>query len=216
MSKDLEIIKAEALLSKKMHEAQKSTGLDMSRSELRKDFELIARALNGEESAKFSALRSLVRRFGRWDAYQLILAASESSYDPWRILVRKRKHAEQPDQGRRAKRRDAEFRRNEIGLFYYDFRISGLSDQEAIRQTRKRLNLNLSDRTIKQELHLFRQAAKRRGYVDPYAATPGGLGPGHYREPKILVAELTRKGRPKKNIQRPQERNDLFPRFRSR
>ena len=203
MSKDLEIIKAEAARREQLDKAMRASGLDLSPSELLRDFEVVARALNGEKAKNFAALRCLVRRFGRCDTYYLIKAASEISYHEWRLSIRKRIDKEQPDQRRRRKKWEKEFRWNEIGLAYYDYRLAGFSHQEAIQKTRQRLRLNLSARTFKQELLMFRQAAKRRGYVDPYATLQGGFSLGSYREPKILVSDLMRKGRPKKSVQNP-------------
>lgn len=216
MSKDLENIKAEATQRKRIDDVIKSAGLDVPQPEIARDFELVARALNGEEAAKLPAMRCLVRRFGRWGALDLILAASEKSYHQWRLSIQKRTYAEQPDDGKQKKKWEKEIRMNRIGLTYYDYRICGFSDLAAIQKTRKRLRLNLSDRTIRQELHLFRQAAKRRGYVDPYAAEFSSFCLVHYREPKILVSDLTQKGRPKKNIQKRPDRNGLYPEFEPR
>ena len=83
-----------------------------------------------------------------------------------------------------------------IGVQFYSRRKSGESATEAMKHTISDLGLNISNRTFHERLKEFRNQARRRGYVDP--SDVGVLGINLARSPKILVADVTKRGRPRK------------------
>jgi hypothetical protein len=192
---------------------------DLGSAKFRKEFDLIARALNGDKSVRFGVMRILLRRFGQQELRLLMLISSQKSNFDWLLTIRPRGYANRPDGGKRRRLQEREFEVNDIGMAYYRFRRDGLSDQRSLKATQEHLTLNLTLRTIRAKVQEFRKAAIERGFVDPYAAssaafryTKGGSIP----EPNITIADITKKGRPAKKVQIRPSRSVLLPELKPR
>jgi hypothetical protein len=182
--------------------------------QFREEFDLIARALNGEKSARFGSFRVLLRRFGRKESKLLISISSQKSNYNWLLTIKPREDANRPDGGKRRRAREREFEVNEIGEVYYRSRREGLSDMDSLKAAQQVLKLNLSLRTIRAKVQEFRKAAIKRGYVDPYAAVEAArrYSKGHsIPEPDLTIADMTKKGRPLKKVQAQASRSVLLP-----
>ncbi len=136
---------------------------DLVYGQFREEFDLIARALNGEKSARFGSFRVLLRRFGRKESKPLISISSQKSNYNWLLTIQPREDANRPDGGKRRRAREREFEVNEIGEVYYRSRREGLSDMDSLKAAQQVLKLNLSLRTIRAKVQEFRKAAIKRG-----------------------------------------------------
>ena len=166
--------------------------------EFPRDFDVIARFIQGETRLKFRAIRALFRHFTRREIFMLSHLVSSSSHQDWRVLVRPRKPSETPDGGRRIRERAREDRSNQLGLRIYSLMKAGSSKQKAMDAARKELGINLSDQAVEKDLGAFRARAVKRGFVDPYVAVTAwafGFPPS---EPELTVADIVKKGRPRK------------------
>lgn len=162
------------------------------------DFNSVARLLNGEESLKFRVLRILRRFFDRRQIFMLSLFASKSAYQDWHLEIRRRKPGEKPDRGQRDRTRGREQRVNRVGMKVYGLMSQGISKERAVAVARQELGLHVSEATVEKDLVLFRKKAQENGFVDPYAAFVAWVGGYPPDEPKITVADVTKRGRPKK------------------
>ena len=160
------------------------------------DFDLIAGLVAGEHGERFSVLRVLVRRFGGPNSRWLAQAVSQISNSRWLISIRRRSNLNRPERGARQIKFRRKMENDRIGVQFYSRRKSGESATEAMKHTISDLGLNISNRTFHERLKEFRNQARRRGYVDP--SDVGVLGINLARSPKILVADVTKRGRPRK------------------
>lgn len=201
------------------NELRAKISADSDLTRITREFDLIARALNGDRSALFGSLRVLVRRFGRQMSKLLIAVSLKQSHYDWILTIAPRGDASRPDGGERRRQRKREFDVNEIGIAYYRFRQDGLSDNASVKATQNALGLNLTPRTIRAKLQEFRKTAVKRGYVDPYAASQAGflysIGQS-IPEPHLTIADITKKGRPLKKVQTRRLRFVLFPPLKGR
>ena len=183
----------------------------------RREFEQVAEASQDWQAATFGqryrALRILVHRFGRADTYLLTLMAAAKSQQDWVLDIRERKDAKKSDGGKRD--HEAEQRHSDyiIGSEVYKRMKAGQSKAEAIAAVKEDYrtgapypsnggfpSLNRTVRNlpgpdaIEKMLNRFRHEARRRGYVDPYAAS--GLIP-FAREPDLKLNDIPNRGRPR-------------------
>lgn len=180
------------------------------------EFENVASAAQDWEAATYferiRALRTLLRRFGRNNTSLLAIMASPRAGHPWRISVRPRKDSEKPDRGKRHRKRKREELAQRIGMEVYDRMAAGQSKIEAIKSVKEdyrigapypsignsppvyRPRITLPDTDgVEKLLTIFRQEAKKRGYVDVYAS----LKP-IAQEPRLKLADIPTRGRPRK------------------
>lgn len=184
----------------------------------RRDFERVAVAAQDWAGAtygqRFRALRILVKRFGREDAYLLTLMASPQSKQSWMLSVRQRKDSEKSDSGKRDRERERENLAQIVGKEVYKRMAAGQSKLDAIKAVKQdylagapypqigdfpafnRPKLSLPDVDgIEKLLGIFRRNARVRGYVDPYSPH---LGFPVAREPDLKVGDIPERGRPRK------------------
>lgn len=161
------------------------------------DIEIMAQFMVGGHGSKFSALRALFRQLGSENGRYLLLYASQNSNTRFRIFIERRKDIHRADGGRRMRAWRTRQQMEDIGNIYYNARYAGKSDRDAIDQVRTDLRVNLSDETIRKKLDGFRKLVVERGYFDPHAPHLARWT-GVLKEPEILVANITKRGRPKK------------------
>ena len=184
----------------------------------RREFEQVAKASQDWQAATFGqryrALRILVHRFGKDDTYLLTLMAAVKSRQDWVLNVRKRKAVEKSDGGKR----DQKFKKQHldfiVGEEVYQRIKAGQSKPDAIAAVKEDYRtgapypssggfppLNREKRdlpgpdAIEKMLNRFRKEARRRGYVDPFAAS--GIIP-FPREPNLKLSDIPGRGRPRK------------------
>lgn len=185
---------------------------------LRRDFEAVATAAQDWAAAtsleRFRALRILVRRFGRLDAFTMTLLAAPKSMQDWTLNIRRRKHSEKLDGGKRDREFEREWLAQKIGREVYQRMAAGQSKSDAIKAVKDdyrtrapypqiggfpifyRPKLNLPDVAgIEKLLAIFRRNARKRGYVDPSAPY---LGSPVAREPGLKLSDIPERGRPRK------------------
>ncbi len=184
----------------------------------RREFEQVAAAAQDWGGAtyeqRFRALRILVKRFGREDAYLLTLMAAPQSKQSWMLSVRQRKDSEKSDGGKRDHEREREDLAQRIGKEVYQRMAAGQPKVDAIKAVKEdyrtgapypqighfpafnRPKLNLPDVDgIEKLLGIFRRNARKRGYVDPFAPY---LGFPVAREPDLKISDIPKRGRPRK------------------
>lgn len=185
---------------------------------LGRDFEQLADAAQDWTAAtprqRFRALRVLVKRFGKQDAYRLVHIASPTSMQDWRLLIRKRKGSEKPDGGKRDNDFERDWLAQRVGKEVYQRIAAGELKADAIRAVKEdyrtgapypqiegfpvlhRPKLDLPDVDgIEKLLAIFRRNARRRGYIDSHAPY---LGSFVAREPKLKLSDIPVRGRPRK------------------
>lgn len=185
---------------------------------LARDFEQLAIAAQNWKAAtygqRFRALRILVKRFGRQDAYRLVHIAAPSSMQDWRLIIRKRKSAEMTDGGKRDNDFERDWKAQRVGYEIYERIAAGQSKAEAIEAVKEdyrtgapypqigdfpvfhRPKLALPDKDgIDKLLATFRRNARKRGYIDPHAPY---CGSPLAREPKLKLSDIPGRGRPPK------------------
>ena len=157
-----------------------------------------AHYLNGYAKSNFQVLRSLRRIFDSRDLRWLIAQTRGTSSSRWHLKINRRAHAAMTDGGAWIRNYDREQETNRIGVAFYELHLSGISAEHAYEYVRNKLKLNLTDRTLKDRLKKFRVLAKRNGFVDADAPFMGWLMGGYISKPKITVAQISKRGRPKK------------------
>lgn len=185
---------------------------------LQRDFEHLANAAQDWKAAtygqRFRALRFLVKRFGRQDAYRLVQIAAPSSMQDWRLIIRKRKRSEKADGGKRDSDFDRDWLAQRIGEEVYQRIAAGELKADAIRAVKEdyrtgapyprnegfpvlhRTKLDLPDVDgIEKLLGVFRRNARKRGYIDPHAPY---FGSPVAREPTLKLSDIPGRGRPRK------------------
>lgn len=185
---------------------------------LQRDFKLLANAAQDWKAAtygqRFRALRILVKRFGRQDAYRLVQIAAPSSMQDWRLIIRKRKSSEMTDGGKRDNDFERDWKAQRIGSEIYQRIAAGESKADAIKTVKeayrtgapypqiegfpvlRRPKLDLPDVDgIEKLLAIFRRNARKRGYIDPHAPY---LGSSVAREPTLKLSDIPGRGRPRK------------------
>ncbi len=185
---------------------------------LQRDFEQLANAAQDWKAAtygqRFRALRILVKRFGRLDAYRLVQIAAPSSMQDWRLIIRQRKSSEMTDGGKRDNDFERDRKAQRIGSEIYQRIAAGESKADAIKAVKeayrtgapypqiegfpilRRPKLDLPDADgIEKLLAIFRRNARKRGYIDPHAPY---LGSPVAREPTLKLSDIPRRGRPRK------------------
>lgn len=184
----------------------------------RREFEQVATAAQDWSAAtfgqRFRALRILVHRFGLEDTYLLTLMAAPKSQQEWMLNVRERKDAEKSDSGKRDKEFEQQHLDYIVGNEVYQRMKAGQSKVDAIAAVKEDYRtgapypssggfpaLNRTKRNlpgpdaIEKMLNRFRHEARRRGYINPYAAS--GLVP-FAREPELKLNDIPSRGRPRK------------------
>lgn len=215
-SDDLKAIRRDVEMYRRSQEMWQHLYPDGDR--FRGEFEQVAVAAQDWGGAtyeqRFRALRILVKRFGREDAYLLTLMAAPQSKQSWMLSVRQRKDTEKSDGGKRDRERQREALAQRIGEEVYQRMVAGQSKDDAIKAVKEdyrtgapypqigdfptfhRPKLNLPDVDgIEKLLGIFRRNARMRGYVDPYAPYHGFPVA---REPDLKVSDIPQRGRPRK------------------
>jgi len=173
-------------------------------------------------SQRIRALRVLTRQFGIENVHLLIWMASPKSHQDWLLQVRRRKDSELVDGGKRRREAEREHWDYVIAREIYSRMKAGQPKSDAIEAIKEDyrlgkpivLNLgeNLPPMMLKREvrhlpsddgvnngmdkiLNRFRRAARKRGYVNPYAASGIVTSP---REPDLKLSDLPGRGRPRK------------------
>lgn len=182
------------------------------------EFEAVALAAQDWEAAtptqRFRALRVLVRRFGKLDTFRLALLAAPKSMQEWSLKIRKRKRSEKSDGGKRdegmkrdhwdyviskevySRMKAGESKDDAIAAVKEDYRTGAPYASSGLFPPLNRPVRHLPERDgIEKWLNRFRRKVEERGYVDPYAAS--GLT-GIAREPDLKVADIPKRGRPRK------------------
>lgn len=159
-----------------------------------------AHYLNGHTTSNFRVLRSLRRIFDSRDLRWLISQALDTSNSWWHLKINRRAQTAMTDGGDWIRKYERERMTNRIGMAFYEFHLSGFSAEDAYEDVRKKLKLSVTDRTLKDRLKEFRALAKRNGFVDSDAPFIGWLMSGYVSEPKITVAQISKRGRPKKGV----------------
>ncbi len=176
----------------------------------RRAAEAMLRALSGDKSCRFWAMRFAVRRLGAPALRILLLAVKDVGNSKLRLVVRPRQPNEYPDKQARLRRFEQRWRTEEIGRTFYGLMKDGLAKRRAIAETRRLLRLNLSERSFERELAEFRRLVRKRGYVgDPSIGWNGTFSP------RLYLSDLPKRGRP---INRPmvEHRLEVFPPFSNR
>lgn len=215
-SDDLKAIRRDMEMHRRSQEMWQHLYPDGDR--FRREFEQVAVAGQDWDGAtyeqRFRALRILVKRFGREDAYLLTLMAAPKSKQSWMLSVRRRKDSEKSDGGKRDREREREDLAQSIGEEVYQRMKAGQSKDDAIKAVKEdyrtgapypqigdfpafnRPRLNLPDADgIDKLLRIFRSNAQRRGYVDPFAPYQGSPVA---REPDLKISDIPTRGRPRK------------------
>lgn len=170
--------------------------------------DVILRALSGDKSARFAAIRFAASRLGAYATRLLILSAAENGHSTLKLIVRPRTPNEFPDGGVRNRLLARTFRTEQIGCAVYGLIKRGMPKADAIRHVQISLRLNLSDRSMERELASFRSLVRKRGYIgDPMAMRFGS------ETARLRLSDVPRRGRPK-NRPAAEERMDDFPAFR--
>ncbi|WP_170001992.1 hypothetical protein [Pseudopontixanthobacter vadosimaris] len=214
-SEDLKAIRRDREMHRLVQESRQDHYPDGD--SFRRDFEAVANAALDWDAAtpseRLRALRVLVKRFGRLDAFTLTLLAAPKSMQDWTLSIRRRKHSEKLDGGKRDREFEREFLAQRIGKEVYERMAAGQSKSDAIEAVKKdyrtgasysqignfpafnRPKLDLPDLDgIEKLLAIFRRNARKRGYVDPYA--PHSLVDP--REPDLRLSDIPKRGRPRK------------------
>mgnify|MGYP001765137087 CR=1 FL=1 len=214
-SDDLKAIRRDRKLHRLVQETWQDLNLDGDG--FLRDFEAVANAAQDWDAAtpseRFRALRVLVRRFGRLDAFTLTLLAAPKSMQDWTLSIRRRKHYAKLDGGKHDCEFEREFLAQRIGKEVYLRMAAGQSKSDAIRAVKEdyrtgapyaqvgdfpvfnRPKLDLPDVDgIEKLLAIFRRNAQKRGYIDPYAPY-GFVDP---REPDLRLSDIPTRGRPPK------------------
>lgn len=183
--------------------------------DFRREFEEVAKAAQDWEVAsydeRFRALRILARRFGVFETFQLAQFAATRSMQDWFVTIRPRADHEMSDSGKRRKRLEREFLDNLVGREVYSRMKAGQSKAEAIASMREDYRTGApipsaggfpppnrpvitfaGDDAIEKRLARYRKAARRRGYVDPYAALHAASS---LREPELKLSDIPGRGR---------------------
>lgn len=163
-------------------------------------FNDVAQYLNGDHRSIFRVLRSLRRIYDKRDVRWLIAQISENSHSRWHLKIERRAYSAMANGGEWIRTYERDQESNRIGLTFYELLLSGASAEEAYQRTREVLKLNLTDRTLKDRLKEFRAIAKRNGFSDSNAPFRGWLMGGYISKPKVTVAQISRRGRPKKGV----------------
>ena len=158
----------------------------------RQGADAILRALSGDESCRFRALRFAANRLGSHATRLLIPSAAENGMSKLRLVARPRAPNEFSDGGARERRFAQTFRTERIGRAVYGLMKDGMAKADAIRCARKNLRLNLSDRSMERELTAFRKMVRERGYIGDQMTPSFGTTIGRLR-----LRDLPPRGRPK-------------------
>jgi hypothetical protein len=196
MADDLEAIKRQVEFMRMQDRFAKR--LNMGSTPTMAAFSDAAYYLNGDTKSTFRVLRSLRRICDSRDVRWLIAQARDTSSSRWHLKINRRVYTAMTDGGAWIRNYDREKETNRIGMAFYELHLSGISAEHAYEDVRNKLKLNLSDRTLKDRLKKFRALAKRNGFVDSDAPFMGWLMSGYVSKPKITVAQISKRGRPKK------------------
>lgn len=196
MADDLEAIKRQVEFMQRQDRFTKR--LNMGSTPTMKAFNDAAHYLNGHAKSYFQVLRSLRRIFDSRDVRWLIAQTRDTSSSRWHLKIHRRAQAAMTDGGELTRMYEREQATNRIGMAFYELHLSGISSECAYEDVRKALKLNLTDRTLKDRLKEFRATAKRNGFADADAPFMGWLMGGYISKPKITVAQISKRGRPKK------------------
>lgn len=215
-SPDLQAIRRDMEMHRRSQEILQH--LQSDGDSFRHEFEQVAAAAQDWDVAtfgeKFRALRILVKRFGRRNAFLLTLMAAPKSKQSWMLSIRQRKDAEKSDGGKRDREREREDLAQRIGQEVYQRMAAGQSKGDAIKAVKEdyrtgapyplnrdlpvfyRPKVDLPDVDgIEKLLAIFRRKVSERGYVDPsapYRDFPVA------REPVLKVSDIPKRGRPPK------------------
>jgi hypothetical protein len=196
MSDDLVSIQRSIAQHRQIEQIQQ--GMNSVWTRFPRDFELIAKFLQGEEHLRFRVLRALSRHFSRWEIFMLSHLSSPTSHQDWRLVIRPRRPRERPDGGQKLRRRFREDRADQLGMRVYALMKAGETKRQAIEAARQELGISLSDQAVEKDLGAFRARVMERGFVDPYAAISAAVFGYPPVEPDLKVADVMKKGRPKK------------------
>jgi len=192
---DLDRIKFEIEIGKVIDKVANENLKDFSNNY--RIFDTLAAYAAGDATKKFSSLRILVSLLGRQLAFLTLQMAAPKSNQAWRISIEKRRDSERPDHGHALRKLKLEDQVEQIGIAYHSLRKEGLLKAEAIKRIQLDLKLNLSESSIRQKLQIFSRLVKHRGYVDVLDPVVMRLT-GGARQPKLLVSEIVKRGRPKR------------------
>lgn len=181
-----------------------------------REFAKVAEAAQDWDEADYGdrlrALRILVKRLGRSNAFLLTVLAGPKSMHPWRLDVRRREPAEKTDGGKSDKKAEQDHWDYVIGKEVYERMKAGQSKEGAVEAVKeayrtgapypaaeggflpfKRPIRHLPEGpAIDKWLNRFRHEALKRGYVDPFAAYRFDQNPS---EPDLKLADIPRRGR---------------------
>ncbi len=162
-------------------------------------FDEVAHYLNGHTKSTFRVLRSLRRIFDNRDVRWLVAQALDKSNSWWHLKINRRAHSAMTDRSEWIRKYERDQVTNRIGIAFYELHMSGLSAEVSYEQVRVKLKLNVTDRTLKDRLKEFRAIAKQNGFADSNAPFMGWSMGGYTPKPKITVAQISKRGRPKKS-----------------
>lgn len=173
-------------------------------------------------SQRFRALRILARQFGIENVHLLIWMASPKSHQDWLLQVRRGRDTELIDGGKRRKEwerehwdyviarevysriKEGQSKSDAIAAVKEDYRLgnpvvlnlgAGLAPMTRNREVRHLPSHEGANNGMDKILNRFRRSARKRGYINPYAAS--GLLP-FPREPDLKLSDLPKRGRPRK------------------
>jgi hypothetical protein len=146
------------------------------------------------------ALRILVRRFGNLGARHMMNLAADVSPLRLRLVLRERTDVERCDGGEERKRIDREWKDARLEAATRRHRSNGIAYEDALLKAAKEVLGSISGGAegVKKARTRAAARAQERGFVDPTAPL-AAVYLGAPVEPQVTVADLPRRGRPRKN-----------------
>ena len=144
------------------------------------------------------ALRILLRRFGKLAIRQLLAAAKSVSPSPVRLTLRVRRDSELPDGGRSRREFERDYEDARLLLAYEGHKAAGSAHEEAMAAAARDVGtFSRGAEGVKKALNRARKRARKRGFVEPLAPVLAAWT-DQVEQPRLRVAELATRGRPKK------------------